>query len=118
MGLREVAVSRSLDNITILILGLKGLKRTIKKLNQGVSLQQLRQQHHNEQRNVANTYDQDFFEVEVNETDLFSQNINETDSAGNVIDDEIFEIGSKPQAQQSPRSNQQPHGHEQPTHKV
>lgn len=33
MGLREVAVSRSLDNITILILGLKGLKKTIKKLN-------------------------------------------------------------------------------------
>ena len=38
MGLREVAVSRSLDNITILILGLKGLKRTVKKLMQGTSL--------------------------------------------------------------------------------
>jgi len=33
IGLREAAVSRSLDNITILILGLKGLKKTIKKLN-------------------------------------------------------------------------------------
>lgn len=46
MGLREAAVSRSLDNITILILGLKGLKKTIKKLNEGVSLHQIRQQHY------------------------------------------------------------------------
>jgi hypothetical protein len=46
MGLRETAVSRSLDNITILILGLKGLKTTIKRLNQGVTLQQIRQQRH------------------------------------------------------------------------
>ena len=30
MGLRKSAVHRSLDNITILILGLKGLKKTIK----------------------------------------------------------------------------------------
>jgi len=42
MGLRQAAVSRSLDNITILILGLKGLKSTIKKLNNGVSLQKIR----------------------------------------------------------------------------
>ena len=35
IGLREAAASRSLDNITLLILGLKNLKTTIKKLNQG-----------------------------------------------------------------------------------
>lgn len=33
ISLREAAVSRSLDNITVLILGLKGLKKTIKMLN-------------------------------------------------------------------------------------
>jgi len=40
--LREAAASRSLDNITILILGLKNLKSTIKKLNEGQTLQQVR----------------------------------------------------------------------------
>lgn len=40
--LREAAASRSLDNITILILGLKNLKTTIKKLNEGQTLQQVR----------------------------------------------------------------------------
>lgn len=39
IGLRTVAASRSLDNITILILGLKNLKTTIKKLNDGQTLQ-------------------------------------------------------------------------------
>lgn len=39
MGLRKSAVSRSLDNITILILGLKGLKKTIRQLNQGQTLE-------------------------------------------------------------------------------
>ena len=33
IALREAAASRSLDNITVLILGLKNLKTTIKKLN-------------------------------------------------------------------------------------
>jgi hypothetical protein len=33
--IRAAAASRSLDNITSLILGLKGLKRTIQKLNTG-----------------------------------------------------------------------------------
>jgi len=33
--IRAAAASRSLDNITSLILGLKGLKNTIKKLNSG-----------------------------------------------------------------------------------
>ena len=42
IGLRVTAASRSLDNITILILGLKNLKTTIKKLNEGESLSQVR----------------------------------------------------------------------------
>ena len=33
--IRAAAASRSLDNITSLILGLKGLKKTIQKLNAG-----------------------------------------------------------------------------------
>lgn len=33
--IRAAAASRSLDNITSLILGLKGMKKTIQKLNQG-----------------------------------------------------------------------------------
>lgn len=43
IGLRTTACSRSLDNITILILGLKGLKSTIKKLNTGLTLNEVRQ---------------------------------------------------------------------------
>ena len=35
ISLREAAASRSLDNITVLILGLKNLKQTVKKLNDG-----------------------------------------------------------------------------------
>ena len=42
MGLRVTAASRSLDNITILILGLKNLKTTVRKLNEGISLSQVR----------------------------------------------------------------------------
>ena len=37
--LRQAAASRSLDNITVLILGLKNLKTSIKKLMDGNSLQ-------------------------------------------------------------------------------
>jgi hypothetical protein len=37
--LRESAASRSLDNITVLVLGLKNLKTTIKKMNEGRTLQ-------------------------------------------------------------------------------
>jgi len=40
--IRAAAASRSLDNITSLILGLKGLKRTIQKLNNGQDLPQIR----------------------------------------------------------------------------
>jgi len=54
----------------VLILGLKNLKTTIKKLNDGVTLQQVRQQICSEQKLIQNTYDQDFMEVVVNETDL------------------------------------------------
>ena len=42
--IRGAAASRSLDNITSLILGLKGLKKTIQKLNQGQELNEIRQQ--------------------------------------------------------------------------
>lgn len=36
--LREAAASRSLDNITVVILGLKNLKRSIKKLFGGLTI--------------------------------------------------------------------------------
>lgn len=108
MGLREVACSRSLDNITILILGLKNLKRTIKKLNSGQTLQQVRQQQLLEQRGIQNTYEQDFFEVEINEQDLYNSTqigaghnngngteVNSNGNGDNSMDDDIFEIGGK-----------------------
>ena len=100
MGLREVACSRSLDNITILILGLKGLKRTIKKLNKGQTLQSVRQQLLLEQRGIQNTYEQDFFEVEINEEDLFNANYphherGNSQGADPTLDEDIFEISEQ-----------------------
>lgn len=82
IALREAAASRSLDNITVLILGLKNLKTTIKKLNEGQSLPQVRQQAMLEQRGLKNTYDVDFEYLEVNETDLNLLSDNEMNSAG------------------------------------
>jgi hypothetical protein len=38
MTLRKAAASRSLDNITVLILGLKNMKETVNKLNEGATL--------------------------------------------------------------------------------
>lgn len=58
--IRGAAASRSLDNITSLILGLKGLKRTIQKLNQGQDLASIRQQLQIEGQGVKNTYLEDF----------------------------------------------------------
>jgi serine/threonine protein phosphatase PrpC len=40
--LREAAASRSLDNITVVLLGLKNLKKSIKKLFDGQTLSQVR----------------------------------------------------------------------------
>lgn len=58
--IRAAAASRSLDNITSLILGLKGLKRTIQKLNNGQDLNSIRQQLSIENSGVKNTYIEDF----------------------------------------------------------
>lgn len=58
--IRAAAASRSLDNITSLILGLKGLKRTIQKLNNGQDLNSIRQQLSIENSGVKNTYLEDF----------------------------------------------------------
>ena len=52
ISLREAAESRSLDNITVLILGLKNLKSTIKKMNDGKTLQQVRAQAVIDQRGI------------------------------------------------------------------
>ena len=79
--LREAAASRSLDNITVLILGLKNLKTTIKKLNEGQSLPQVRHQNVLDQRNVKHTYEQDFEYLEVNEQDLNLLSDNDVNSA-------------------------------------
>ena len=65
--IRGAAASRSLDNITSLILGLKGLKRTLQKLNGGQDLQQIRQQLTVENQGVKNTYLEDFAFLEVME---------------------------------------------------
>lgn len=58
--IRAAAASRSLDNITSLILGLKGLKNTIKKLNNGQDLTQIRKQHDIDNKGLKNTYLEDF----------------------------------------------------------
>ena len=54
----------------------------------------VRQQYVQQQRKQSNTYMEDFFEVEINETDLFS---NPDESGGNQqhqLDEEIFTMGS------------------------
>lgn len=84
--LREAAASRSLDNITVLILGLKNLKTTIKKLNEGKSLQSVRQQMIIEQRGIANTYERDFEHLEVNEQDLNLLSDNDVNSANDSLE--------------------------------
>jgi len=84
--LREAAASRSLDNITVLILGLKNLKTTIKKLNEGKSLQSVRQQMIIEQRGIPNTYERDFEHLEVNEQDLNLLSDNDVNSANDSLE--------------------------------
>ena len=79
--LREAAASRSLDNITVLILGLKNLKSTIRKLNEGQTLQQVRHQNQIDQRHIKHTYDEDFECLEVNEKDLLIYSDNDVASA-------------------------------------
>lgn len=65
--IRAAAASRSLDNITSLILGLKGLKKTIHKLNSGQDLPQIRHQLAIESQGIKNTYHDDFKFLEVME---------------------------------------------------
>lgn len=86
--LREAAASRSLDNITVLILGLKNLKQTIKKMNDGKSLQQVRQQNIQEARDLKHlhTYERDFEYLEVNEQDLNLLSDNDVNSANDSLE--------------------------------
>lgn len=84
--LREAAASRSLDNITVLILGLKNLKTTIKKMNDGKTLTQVRQQNISETRGLQNTYDRDFEYLEVNEQDLNLLSDNDVNSANESLE--------------------------------
>jgi hypothetical protein len=65
--IRGAAASRSLDNITSLILGLKGLKKTIQKLNTGSDLNSIRSQITSERQGIKNTYEQDFAFLEIME---------------------------------------------------
>jgi hypothetical protein len=65
--IRGAAASRSLDNITSLILGLKGLKKTIQKLNTGSDLNAIRSQITSERQGIKNTYEQDFAFLEIME---------------------------------------------------
>jgi len=87
--LREAAASRSLDNITVLILGLKNLKTTIKRMNAGKSLTAVRQQMISETRGMYNTYDRDFEYLEVNEQDLNLLSDNEVNSANDSLEADV-----------------------------
>ena len=86
ISLREAAASRSLDNITVLILGLKNLKSTIKKMNDGKTLQQVRAQAVIDQRGIQHTYDRDFEYLEVNEQDLNLLSDNDVNSANDSFE--------------------------------
>ena len=67
IALREVAASRSLDNITVVILGLKGLKQTLKQLNKGQSLASLRQESFEAQKAVIDACMRNFVDIEQND---------------------------------------------------
>lgn len=51
MVIRKAAASRSLDNITTLILGFKNFKKCIEKLKEGLTLNQIREKHMLENKN-------------------------------------------------------------------
>ena len=87
--LREAAASRSLDNITVLILGLKNLKQTIKKMNEGKTLQQVRAQNISDARGIQHTYDRDFEYLEVNEQDLNMLSDNDVNSANDSLEADV-----------------------------
>ena len=70
--MKLAAASRSLDNITVVILGLKNFKKTILKLLEGQSLMDIRKnflaQKSSSEKNGKNL---EFFEVEGEELALF-----------------------------------------------
>ena len=70
----------------MLILGLKNLKQTIKKMNDGRTLQQVRLQNIRDARGLINTYDRDFEYLEVNEQDLHMLSDNEVNSANDSLE--------------------------------
>ena len=72
----------------MLILGLKNLKQTIKKMNEGKTLQQMRAQNLNEARGIKHTYDRDFEYLEVIEQDLNLLSDNDVNSANDSLDAE------------------------------
>ena len=81
--IRGAAASRSLDNITSLILGLKGLKKTIQKLNTGSDLNSIRSQITSERQGIKNTYEQDFAFLEIMEPE--SGMINDAINMANTV---------------------------------
>lgn len=103
--IRGAAASRSLDNITSLILGLKGLKRTIQKLNTGATdLQEVRQQLAVERQGVKNTYHEDFAFLEVMEpeTGVINDAITLANASGQDLGNDLQSSSQK--KVQSPKS--------------
>ncbi len=59
MVLKQSAASRSLDNITAVILGFNNFEQTIQKLNEGLTLQQIKEQNiiENKHRRFLDKFD-------------------------------------------------------------
>lgn len=62
------------------------MKTTIKRLNEGKTLQQVRAQCMQDARGVAHTYDRDFEYLEVNEQDLNLLSDNDVNSANDSLE--------------------------------
>jgi hypothetical protein len=73
----------------VLILGLKNLKQTIKKMNEGKTLAQVRQQNLLDARDIKHTYSRDFEYLEVNEHDLNLLSDNEVNSANESLEADV-----------------------------
>lgn len=88
----------------MLILGLKGLKKTIKKLRERQTLSQIRQEMMQQQKKTTNTYSDDFFEVEINEEDLYNtpEERNGSATSPTHLDEEIFSFEEREKKEEKP----------------
>ena len=69
--LKKSAARRSLDNITVLLLGFKNFKKSIRALNEGSSLLQLKEKHLLEKKNMQNEIDHfECFDIDMEDLNI------------------------------------------------